>query len=219
MPLLQQFESAGVDVWVWKITETVDALLEMVPAECAASAMKKFASEKRCREWLAVRAMVSRRFGEDARVVYDDAGKPCLDGMGGYFSISHTDGYAVMAYSRNKEIGVDVELVSRNVMSVAARFMQLDVLDAFQSGERGFVALVHWCAKEALFKIVGNLGGNFKDNILVGPLAVAENGQVQLSLVGLDGVGEDKFVAGYSVLDDLLVVLCCKSNDAGRNKL
>ena len=86
-----------------------------------------------------------------------------------------------------------------------------DVLDAYQPGERNFVALVHWCAKEALFKIVGDLGGNFKDNIHVAPFEVAENGQVQLALVGLDGVGDGKFVAGYSVLDELLVVLCCKS--------
>ena len=211
MPLLRQYESAGVDVLVWKITETVDGLLGMVPAECAALAKDKFTSEKRCREWLAVRAMVSQRFGEDVRIGYDESGKPCLNGMGGCLSISHTDGYAVMAYSRNKEIGIDVELVSRNVMSAVTRFMLPDVLDAYQSGERNFVALVHWCAKEALFKIVGDLGGNFKDNIHVAPFEVAENGQVQLALVGLDGVGDGKFVAGYSLFDELLVVLCCKS--------
>jgi phosphopantetheinyl transferase len=187
MPLLRQYESAGVDVLVWKITETVDGLLGMVPAECAALAKDKFASEKRCREWLAVRAMVSQHFGEDARIGYDESGKPCLDGMGGRLSISHTDGYAVMAYSRNKEIGVDVELVSRNVMSAATRFMQPDVLDAHRPGERNFVALVHWCAKEALYKRLDiSSMADFKRAFSIAPYVLSTQGTLHATICDVE---------------------------------
>ena len=31
MPLCGQYKLAGVDVWVWNITETVDELLGLVP--------------------------------------------------------------------------------------------------------------------------------------------------------------------------------------------
>ena len=211
MPLYRQYSVAGADVSVWKVTETLDELLGMVPAGCVAYALEEFASKKRCAEWLAVRVAVAQLFGEDARIVYDAAGKPRLDGIDGCISISHTEGYTVVAFSRNGEVGVDVELLARDVVPAARRFMPLELLDGLSASERNSVALLHWCAKEALFKIVGNLGGTFKDNISVAPFVFEDKGQVQLSLVGVDNAGENGFVADYSVFDGLLVVLCRKS--------
>ena len=206
MPLIKRYGLSGVDVWVWKIAETVDELLEMVPAECAAYAVEKFSSKKRCAEWLAVRAMVAQQFGNDVRIVYDLAGKPVLEGVCGNISISHTKGFAVLAFSREAVIGVDVELLSRNVIPLAGQFMQV-VPSVAEYGERAnFIALLHWCAKEALFKIVGNLGGNFKENIIVAPFEPTTDGSMQLQVVGL---GCDAcFEAEYCLDDDLLFVLC-----------
>ena len=210
MPLAGLYNLGGADVRVWKITETVDELALLVDEECAAYARAMFPSGKRCAEWLAVRALVARQFGGQAQIVYDDAGKPSLEGAGGYLSISHTDGYAVIAFSQECEVGVDVELVSRNVLSASRRFMPQGALDALPPAERNRAALVDWCAKEALYKIVGDLGGNFKENISVECPAVEESGRFALSLVGLDYAGELLYVADYSFYDDLLVVLCRK---------
>ena len=169
MPLIKQYELLGIDVWVWKITETVDELSGIVPAECAAYAVEHFPSKKRCAEWLAVRAIVAQQFGDGVRIAYDRAGKPVLRGRHGNISISHTKGYAVFAFSREAEVGVDAELLQREALSLAGRFMQV-VPTVEMYGERaGFIALLHWCAKEALFKIVGDLGGTFRDNMLVTP--------------------------------------------------
>ena len=104
MPLCRQFQLSGVDILVWKITETVDELLQMVPADCASFALEKFTSKKRCSEWLAVRALLVQQL-DGVRIVYDAEGKPSLDGYCANISISHTDGYAVVALSRNGEIG------------------------------------------------------------------------------------------------------------------
>ena len=215
MPLLGQYSVAGADVLVWKVTETLDELLGMVSPLCAAYALENFASTKRCVEWLAVRAVVARLFGADVRIMYDATGKPRLDGVDGCVSISHTEGYAVVAFSRDGEIGVDVELLTRDVVPVARRFMPLELLDGLSASERNCVALLHWCAKEALFKIVGDLGGTFKDNISVAPFSFEDKGQVKLSLVGVDNAGENSFVADYCVFNGLLVTLCRKSCVAG----
>ena len=208
MPLLGRYKLADSDVWVWKITETVDELLAMVPAASASLALEKFASRKRCAEWLAVRAIVAQQFGKGADIVYDATGKPKLNVDCGCMSISHTKGYAVVAFSRVSEIGVDVELMSRDVADVADRYMSVGLLEKVPLGERNSVALFHWCAKEALYKIVGDLGGNFKDNISVGLFEPGECGTVPVELVGLDFYGCRRFVADFLVLDDLLVVLC-----------
>lgn len=212
MPLQRKLCRDGVDVWVWKITETADELSLLVPSEQACYARETFASEKRRAEWLAVRAIVAQQFGDKARVVYDVAGKPSIEDVTGYISVSHTKGYAVVAFSRECEVGVDVELVSRDVLPVAGRFMPAESLDVFPSVERNKVALLNWCAKEALFKITGDLGGNFKDNISVGELGSGERGRVTLTLTGVDCPSEPLFVADYSFCEELLVVLCRKQS-------
>ena len=215
MPFDGQYNQGGASVWVWRITETVDELALLVDEESAAYARAMFPSGKRCAEWLAVRALVARQL-PGARIVYDDAGKPSLEGAGGYLSISHTDGYAVIVFSQECEVGVDVELVSRNVLSASRRFMPQGALDALPPAERNRAALVDWCAKEALYKIVGDLGGNFKDNILVDGFGLEDEGRVALSLVGVDCPGELLYVADYSFYDDLLVVLCRRRCDVLR---
>lgn len=212
MPLQRKLCWDSVDVWVWKITETADELSLLVPGEQACYARETFASEVRRAEWLAVRAIVAQQFGDKARVVYDVAGKPSIGDVASYISVSHTKGYAVVAFSRECEVGVDVELVSRDVLPVAGRFMPAESLDVFPSVERNKVALLNWCAKEALFKITGDLGGNFKDNISVGELGSGERGRVTLTLTGVDCLGEPLFVADYSFCEELLVVLCRKQS-------
>ena len=212
MPLQRKLCWDGVDVWVWKITESADELSLLVPGEQACYARETFASEKRRAEWLAVRAIVAQQFGDKALVVYDVAGKPSIGDVAGYISVSHTKGYAVVALSRECEVGVDVELVSRDVLPVAGRFMPAESLDVFPSVKRNKVALLNWCAKEALFKITGDLGGNFKDNISVGELGSGERGRVTLTLTGVDCLGEPLFVADYSFCEELLVVLCRKQS-------
>lgn len=212
MPLQRKLCWDGVDVWVWKITETADELSQLVPEGLACYAREKFASEKRRAEWLAVRAIMAQLFGDSAHIVYDVAGKPSIEGVVGYISVSHTKGYAVVAFSRECEVGVDVELVSRDVLPVAGRFMPAESLDVFPSVKRNKVALLNWCAKEALFKITGDLGGNFKDNISVGELGSGERGRVTLTLTGVDCPSEPLFVADYSFCEELLVVLCRKQS-------
>lgn len=212
MPLQRKLCWDGVDVWVWKITETADELSLLVPDGLACYAREKFASERRRAEWLAVRVIMAQLFGDSAHIVYDVAGKPSIEGVSGYISVSHTKGYAAVVFSLECEVGVDVELLSRDVLPVAARFMHVESLDLLPPVERNRVALVNWCAKEALFKITGDLGGNFKDNISVGELGEGETGHVALTLMGVEYPGEPLFVADYSFCEELLVVLCRKQS-------
>lgn len=206
MPLFRQYVIGGTEVSVWKITETLDELITLVPEECVKVCLENFSSEKRRLEWLAVRAMVAQLLGPAARVVYDAAGKPSLLDSEFFISISHTDGYVAIAHSRNFEVGLDIELSSRNVLPVACRFMPRELLDGVSLGVANRVALCHWCAKEALFKITGDLGGNFKDNISVVCHSVNESGVFPVEVVGLEYKGS--FVADYRFDAGLLVVLC-----------
>ena len=213
MPLVRSLQWDGVDVWVWKIAETVDELSLLVPEPQAEYAREMFSSLERRAEWLSVRAILARQFNGQAHIIYDRAGKPLLEGVDGYVSVSHTKGYAVVAFSRECEIGVDVELAERNVLPVAGRFMPAESLESLSPEKRNVTALVSWCAKEALYKITGDLGGNFKDNISVGDVDAGKDGRVALALVGIECSGEPLYVADYSFNEELLVVLCRRRCD------
>lgn len=213
MPLSQQYNIGGVEVYVWRITETVEELQGLVPADCAAGILQ-FKSRARCAQWLAVRAVIAQRFGHSVRIAYNVAGKPVLEGADGFISVSHTDGYAVLAYSRESVIGVDAELLSRNVLRVAGRFVPAASIEGFSPSDKNSASLVHWCAKEALYKIVGDLGGSFKENISLGAFELNGDGVVPVCLQGLEYDGERDFLAHYSILDELLVVLCFRDGGA-----
>lgn len=208
MPLYKQYNVDDIEVSVWSITETFDELLRLAPEACAETCLRKFSSEKRRKEWLAVRVMVQRLFGYDVRVGYDASGKPVLEGKEGFVSISHTDGFAVVAFSPTVRVGVDAELLSRDVLAVSRRFVRDGALDDYTVGNAKKAALLHWCAKEALFKIVGDLGGNFKDNIAVAHFWPAEIGELALELVGVECGCDKYFTASYSNIGNLLIVVC-----------
>ena len=211
MPLYKQYKVDDIEVSVWSITETADELLRLVPKTCAETCLSKFLSEKRRAEWLAVRAMARQLFGDDIRVGYDASGRPLLDGGVGYISVSHTDGYAVLAFSSVRRVGVDAELLSRDALAVSRRFMRDGALENVPAGKANLVALLHWCAKEALFKIVGDLGGNFKDNIAVSGFRPAESGEISLELVGLECGCDKYYTASYLNIGDLLVLVCYRA--------
>lgn len=210
MPYCGQYRLCGAAVAVWRVTETPEELSQFVAAEYAAEWRSRFGCNERCCEWLAVRALLKMILGDDARIVYDAAGKPLVDGGGVYISVSHTRGYAVLAVSRDAEVGVDVELLSRNALQAAGRFMEASALEGLAFDEASRVALFHWCAKEALYKVVGDLGGNFKENISVGAVVSPPGGSFCVSVTGL-GDGADADFAAECVYDnDVLLVLCSR---------
>ena len=121
-----------------------------------AEAKKRFKSVDRQREWLAVRALLQCTPYKDDKILYQSNGKPSFAKYGRHISISHTQGYVVIAVS-DSPIGVDIELSGRNAFAVAKSFLQpqeLDILAA--SSSPCDEALVLWSAKEAAFKLASD---------------------------------------------------------------
>lgn len=63
-------------------------------------------------------------------------------------SISHTRGYIAIILSETKNVGIDIEYVSDRVEKISSRFMRED-----ESADDIISLLVHWCAKETLYKL------------------------------------------------------------------
>ncbi len=192
---------------VWKITETVEELSSLVDDIAMLSyANEHFAGVKRRSEWLATRLLVKELLGSDVQIEYDASGKPYIKGVTSV-SISHTDGFVAVVLSYNLQVGIDVERRNRCLDATYMRFMNEKELPALECENRNDVMLVHWTAKEALFKIVGNLGGSFKENILLSRFALKKKGIVELRLHNIEH-SCNRYMVEYHINDMFVLSLC-----------
>ena len=192
---------------VWEITETVEELSSLVADEAlVAFADSNFGGDKRKCEWLATRLLLRELMGAEVYVEYDSAGRPFING-GPFLSISHTDGFAAILLSLDAPMGIDIELVGRKAFDSRRRYMSSVEMESLDKKNPQKAALLGWMAKEALFKIVGNLGGTFKDNIIVAPFECAESGSFELSLSGIYA-DDIKYFAEYYSFNSFLLLVC-----------
>ncbi|MBC7944327.1 MAG: 4'-phosphopantetheinyl transferase superfamily protein [Burkholderiales bacterium] len=116
------------------------------------------------RAWL--RTLLARYLNTDAarlQFVYAARGKPALvDGSGGHlrFNLAHSHGLALVAMTKRREIGVDVECISASVAGpeIAERFFSAAEVIALRSlpveqQQEAFFA--GWTRKEAYIKAIG----------------------------------------------------------------
>lgn len=149
MPLLFVRNVApDVALGMWKIEESVDAFFyDYQRLERMKPVSSVIKSEQRRREVLAVRLLIDRMLGPNAGLRHNADGKPFLDN-GMNIGISHTKGYAAVIISPCMNVAVDVEYLSGRVERIAGKFLRHDE-NAVTLVEK----LLHWCAKETLYKI------------------------------------------------------------------
>lgn len=208
MPLTIKYNRNGAVVAVWHVTEPEQELRRLADAKDIA-VCENFSSHARRCEWLAVRALLKELLGVPAVVEYDQSGKPSLRGCKHFLSISHTNGYVAVALSP-EPVGLDVELATREVGAVYRRFMRDEELAGVPVSMVNRTKLLRWTSSEALYKLVGNLGGNFRDNIVVTSCDEGDSGVMNLSIVGLPCCCNDNFVVDFCFTDVLLLALCLR---------
>jgi 4'-phosphopantetheinyl transferase len=138
----------------------------------------------------AMRAILGQALDRDPariRFCYGSRGKPALEPhpLDLHFSMSHSQGMAVLALQFHDEVGVDLEMIREvpDALSIAGRFFAPEesrVLEAATAPhERDLVFAQYWTRKEALLKSIGH-GLSFPANTfvvpsgeLIGPLAIA----------------------------------------------
>lgn len=148
------FEGGGIAFW--RITETADELYALLGTHRYDAQLDGKRHEARRAEWLAVRLLVKELFGPECEVAYHPTGRPYLKGSEAHISISHTRGYAAVAYHHDAPIGMDVEYRSSRVERIADRFTsseEASYIDVCSEADRQMYHLINWSAKEALYKL------------------------------------------------------------------
>ena len=172
-----QYKTNGIQWAVWKMEESLDALLALLPDArrvfCEQD-LNRFVSERRKMEWLSVRVLLYAMLQEDKEIGYSPEGKPYLTDHSFFISISHTKGYAAVCWHPSRAVSIDIEMIRPKALSLKERFVHPDEQ---VEGDEVHASLLLWSMKETLFKIIDNQEAvNFRSHLFINPFKISSEG-------------------------------------------
>ena len=165
MGLFLQHKTVDMQWAVWKMEESLDTLFSLLPDTRRVSCeqeMQRFTSDRRKLEWLSVRVLLYSMLQEDKEIGYSSEGKPHLTDNSSFISISHTKGYVAVILSSVAPVGIDIEQYAQRVHKVSDRYIRSDEQTEPYQGDMTWGLLLHWSAKEAVFKRMENADADLR---------------------------------------------------------
>ncbi len=194
---------------LWKINESYEELVGRVDLDDhERERLESFKNPARKLEFLSVRALLQEMAEKNARIVYDRTNKPYLRDNSYRISISHSGEYTSIFLSRTRHVGVDMEKMTHRISRIAHYFINPAEQITTDENKRRYHLYIHWCAKEALYKICDKNALNFKEHLIIRPFEPADEGVIQ-GYVNNELIKEE-FTLHYVRMNDYVLVWCCK---------
>lgn len=188
---------------VWRIEETAGEMMKLfTDEELSLFSMDVLKTEKRRQEWLAVRLLLKELPGNNNHVAYHRNGAPFLPDSPYNISITHTRGYAAVLLQEKAYAGLDMEYRSDRALRLRSKFLSSEEeisIDTFHEADH---LLLYWCAKETLFKLIGQEGVDFREHLHVDPFPFARSGVFTVRETRTSR--KQSFRLGFSVEDDFV---------------
>jgi 4'-phosphopantetheinyl transferase len=164
MPIYQTNNvSTSIKIGVWKVTETEEELLNsLLILGFDESKIYQTKNKQRLKQWLATRLLLASFFS-DAKIIYDDLGKPHLDNDW-KISISHSNEFVAIILNNNDTCGIDIEKISEKVARIKHKFLNPSDLKTVITNKH---LTLYWGAKEALYKCYGKKEVLFIENLFI----------------------------------------------------
>ncbi|MEP6647226.1 MAG: 4'-phosphopantetheinyl transferase superfamily protein [Saprospiraceae bacterium] len=131
-------------------------------------------SPRKRSEWLASRELLFTitNLTERVECLYDDFGKPYLDGIQRSISVSHSALWCAAMVS-DDPCGVDIQIYTPTVERISNRFLSAkEIADVYLQKNKIHYLHVYWGAKECIYKAYGKRKLEFKSHIEVHSLDV-----------------------------------------------
>ena len=122
------------------------------------------------------RKVFAKRLSEELRQKSGDGsdwrlgccGKPGIFDESVHISISHTQGWVVVAVA-DRPVGIDIETWGKRALKVSERFLGMEEREMLKCDVPDDVATLLWSAKESMFKILGIEGVDFARHLSISP--------------------------------------------------
>lgn len=173
---------------IWRVEEEADDLLSRLQLnEREREVLASLNKGKRTLHWLATRVLLRYMLDTPGYIdcPSDENGKPYLANFPQKISLTHSFDYVAVMMSEVGEVGIDLELVSPKILRIAHKFMkeqELSFMQDLDEPSRIDHLYACWCAKEAVYKLQGNRGVSFKDNMTIQPFQFQNQGVLQMTL-------------------------------------
>ena len=212
------FEHGGIAFW--HITETADELYAQLCTTKYDTQLAEKKNDARRAEWLAVRLLIKELFGPDAEVAYHPTGRPYLKNSTTHISISHTKGFAAVAYHHEVPLGMDIEYLSSRVERIASRFTtqtEASYIDVCDEDARQMYHLINWSAKETLYKLFDDTRkAEFKEAFHIAPYTLSGNGTLSTTICDADSTSAEEVVeVVYQVYPDFVCTFAVRELGVG----
>lgn len=173
--LILQHKTTDTHWGIWKIEEDLPALLSLLDnTDDITTFQQTSQSETRIIERVATRVLLKQLLEDEVKISYYTNGKPYLVDSENHISISHTKGYVAVIISRSEVVGVDIEYISDRVKRIRSRFVS--DIEYIDPSNEVLHLLLHWSAKESIYKALSREGVDFKNNLTINKFVPAEKG-------------------------------------------
>lgn len=179
MGLFLKNQTETVSWGIWKMEESWEELCKQLqnPA-LIKEACERFKAPHRRMEWLSVRRLLQVLSNTPLNITYQANGKPMLDKTEWDISISHTKGYVAVIFGPHI-VGIDIEQYGQRIQRVAHKFMRSDEIAIPYQGKDTWSLLLHWSAKETLFKCLNASEVDFRKHLKIFPFTPAAKGRFE----------------------------------------
>jgi len=207
--ILREHFSNDVEFGIWEITEDYNTLWSQLNLdEKDISTVESFKNHQRKLEWLSVRTLLKEMLGKEGKIVYGPERKPYLHNNLFNISISHSKNFTAILMSKKKRVGLDLEYMTSKILRIADKFLRPEELEHIEKDQELYHLYLHWCAKEALYKINDKVDINFVTNLSIEPFKPKEKGIITGTVNNT--YMNEKFVLYYFHIKNYSIVWCYK---------
>jgi 4'-phosphopantetheinyl transferase EntD len=168
MPLLINLYENNFRLALWKLTEPLDFFEEKAHlSQNDILLYTKITNEYRKKEWLAVRILLNEVLGFWPTITYMETGKPILNNHSRHLSISHSKEMVGILVCTSPFAGIDIEKTTRNIDHILPRFLSKEEMKNVETSTDSNSKIIHWCAKEAIFKSINEPNIEFSSRIKI----------------------------------------------------
>ncbi len=207
--LIKEYIEEDCLLGIWDINEPLDDLISKVtlqPDEL--ELLSNFGNESRKMEWLSVRVLLRELTDKELTIIYNGNNKPFIKGNTYHISISHSYKLSSVLLSRSRKVGIDLEYMSHRIHKIAHKFINEEEVVVSDDNLRRYHLYIHWCAKEALYKICDKQDINFLTNLTIDPFEPMDRGELKGKVH--NSYRAESFRMKYFKLDNYIIVYTIK---------
>lgn len=208
MPITKIEKINSNSFWcIWEISESVDQLLKkVVLSENGEKELEGISHPIKQRERLASRCCVQelvKQVGKEYKgITKDEHDKPHLIDLNYHISISHSYPYAAAILHKKLPVGIDIEKPVEKIGRIAHRFLNENEFSDCDGEIKKLC--IYWAGKEAIFKLNGKIGLNFKKDIRISNFTLHKQDVIRSEF----SVGEDTARIALNYQDFKSHIIC-----------